>query len=98
MYTIQEIFAHEITNCTDPDADWYIVVDKDGHDVYAIAMPKEEAQRECDWLNEDRLEEIRLSIREGDISYGEIFELQSLVDLIDTNDVELLQWAKSEEL
>ena len=46
----------------------------------------------------ERLEEIRLSIREENVSYGEIFELQSLVDLIDTNDVELLQWAKSEEL
>lgn len=44
-----------------------------------------------------RLEYLRGEIRAERISYGEIAELQSLVDYIDPNDVELLQWAKDEE-
>ena len=40
-----------------------------------------------------RLEYLRKQIRLECISYGEIFELQSLKEHIDNNDVELLQWA-----
>jgi len=40
-----------------------------------------------------KLKNIRISIREGNISYGEIAELQSLAKYIDKNDVELLEWA-----
>lgn len=43
-----------------------------------------------------RLEEIRIEIRAERISQGEICELQSLVEHIDNNDVELLQWARDE--
>jgi len=42
---------------------------------------------------EERLEDIRVSIRSESISYGEIVELQSLADHIDDGDIELLQWA-----
>jgi len=45
-----------------------------------------------------RLEKIRLSIENQNISYGEIFELASLVKYIDKNDVELLQWAGLPEI
>lgn len=44
-----------------------------------------------------RLEYLRQEIRAERISYGEIAELQSLVDYIDDGDVELLQWAGVEE-
>jgi hypothetical protein len=44
-----------------------------------------------------RLEEIRVEIQNERISYGEIVELQSLIEHIDKNDVELLQWAGVEE-
>ena len=44
-----------------------------------------------------RLEEIRQSIRNENISYGEIAELQELIDEIEAHDVELLQWAGAEE-
>ncbi len=40
-----------------------------------------------------RLEEIRTEIQNERISYGEIHELQNLVQYIDKDDVELLQWA-----
>lgn len=40
-----------------------------------------------------RLEEIRTEIQNERISYGEIQELQNLVQYIDKDDVELLQWA-----
>lgn len=39
-----------------------------------------------------RLEEIRKSIQAENVSYGELAELQSLVDFIDGDDVELLEW------
>lgn len=42
----------------------------------------------------ERLEELRKAIQAENISYGEIAELQSLVDYIEPGDVELLQWAK----
>lgn len=45
----------------------------------------------------ERLEEIRLEIREERVSYSEVFELQSLAEHIDKNDVELLEWAGIEE-
>ena len=45
----------------------------------------------------NRLEEIRDYIREENISYGEIAELQTLKDFIDKGDMELLQWAGVEE-
>jgi len=40
-----------------------------------------------------RLEELRTEIRAGNISYGEVAELQSLADHIQPGDVELAQWA-----
>ncbi len=40
-----------------------------------------------------RLEYIRGKINAECISYGEIAELQALVDHIDKDDVQLLQWA-----
>ena len=45
----------------------------------------------------ERLEYLRQEIRNERISYGEIAELQSLVEHIDPSDVELLQWAGVEE-
>ncbi len=44
-----------------------------------------------------RLEYLRKEIRAERISYGEIAELQSLSEHIDSSDVELLQWAGVEE-
>ena len=41
----------------------------------------------------ERLEYLRGEIRAERISYGEITELQSLVDFIEEGDVELLEWA-----
>jgi len=41
----------------------------------------------------NRLEELRAEIRAERISYGEIFELQTLARYIDPSDGELLQWA-----
>lgn len=43
----------------------------------------------------ERLESIRESIQNEDISYGEIAELQSLAKYIDRDDMELLMWAYS---
>ena len=43
-----------------------------------------------------RLEYLREQIRQENISYGEIAELQSLVDYIDADDVELMEWVKPE--
>ena len=40
-----------------------------------------------------RLEELRIEIQNERISIGEIIELQSLIEHIDSSDVELLQWA-----
>jgi len=40
-----------------------------------------------------RLEELRIEIQNERISIGEIIELQSLIEHIDSGDVELLQWA-----
>jgi len=51
---------------------------------------------ETNEINE-RLEEIRLSIQNENVSYGEINELLSLKDHIDPSDVELLEWAGVEE-
>jgi hypothetical protein len=44
-----------------------------------------------------RLEYLRGEIRAERISYGEIHELQSLVEHITPDDIELLQWAKDGE-
>jgi hypothetical protein len=44
-----------------------------------------------------RLEYLRKQIRNENISYGEIAELQGLAQYIDKEDVELLQWAGVEE-
>lgn len=41
----------------------------------------------------ERLESIRRSIEDECVSYGEIAELQSLVEHIDPGDILLLQWA-----
>lgn len=40
-----------------------------------------------------RLEEIREEIRSERVSIGELIELRSLVNYIDKDDVELLEWA-----
>ena len=45
----------------------------------------------------ERLEELRIEIQNERISQGEIIELQSLVEHIDSSDIELLQWAGVEE-
>jgi hypothetical protein len=45
----------------------------------------------------ERLEYLRGEIRAERISYGEIAELQSLIEHIPADDVELLQWAGKEE-
>ena len=47
--------------------------------------------------NGDRLEYLRKQIQAENISYSEIAELQSLVDYIDKDDVELLEWAGVKE-
>ena len=44
-----------------------------------------------------RLEYLRQEIRAERISYGEIAELQGLIKHIDNNDMELLQWAETEQ-
>ena len=44
-----------------------------------------------------RLEELRGEIEDECISYGEILELQSLVEYIDKSDVQLLEWAGVKE-
>jgi hypothetical protein len=41
----------------------------------------------------ERLEEIREEIRSERVSIGELIELRSLVEFIDKDDVELLEWA-----
>jgi hypothetical protein len=41
----------------------------------------------------NRLEYLRGEIRAQRISYGELYELQSLAEFIDPGDVELLEWA-----
>lgn len=63
MYKIQEIGAHQIMNCTDPDADWYIVVDGDNFNVTGDAMTKEEAEVLANELNKEvmtKFEEFRM--------------------------------------
>tara|TARA_R110001592_G_scaffold327353_1_gene608486 strand:+ start:237 stop:392 length:156 start_codon:yes stop_codon:yes gene_type:complete len=42
---------------------------------------------------EKRLNEIRQSLRDENISYGEILELQTMIKYIDDNDVELREAA-----
>ena len=44
-----------------------------------------------------KLEYLRKQIRNENISYGEIVELQSLLQYIDKNDTELLQWTGKTE-
>jgi len=44
-----------------------------------------------------RLDYLRKQIRNENISYGEIAELQGLAEYIDKNDVELLEWAGVKE-
>lgn len=46
----------------------------------------------------NRLEQIRQSIKDENISYSEIIELQELKDQIDADDTELLQWAGVDEV
>ena len=46
------------------------------------------------WLEaKTRLEEIRQAINEENVSYGELSELESLADYIESGDVQLLEWA-----
>lgn len=42
---------------------------------------------------EERLEYLRWGLRNGTISYSELYELQSLAEYIDPGDVELLEAA-----
>lgn len=44
-----------------------------------------------------RLAELKQAIKEENISYGEIAELEELQEYIDPNDTELLQWAGVKE-
>lgn len=46
----------------------------------------------------DRLEELRQELRKECISYDELFELQSLRDYIDKDDIELLEAAGVPEI
>lgn len=41
----------------------------------------------------DRLEELRAAIRAENVSWGELAELQNLAPFIDSDDIELLEWA-----
>ena len=45
-----------------------------------------------------RLDYLRKQIKNENISYGEITELQSLTRYIDKNDVDLLSWAGVKEV
>lgn len=45
----------------------------------------------------ERLKYLREEIRQERISYGEIAELQSYIEYIDTDDIELLQWVNDIE-
>ena len=45
------------------------------------------------YINTNRLNEIKNSIENEDISYGEIAELQSLSDFIPEDDAVLKEWA-----
>jgi len=45
----------------------------------------------------ERLEYLRKQIKDENISYGEIAELQGLEKYIEKGDIELLQWVKEEE-
>jgi len=45
-----------------------------------------------------RIEYLRKQIRQENISYGEILELQSLKEHIKDDDVELLQWTEESEI
>lgn len=49
--------------------------------------------RVCELDAPKRLEELRAEIRAERISWGELYELQTLARHIDPSDVELLQWA-----
>ena len=46
----------------------------------------------------DRLEEIRQSIRDESLSWGELADLQGLAAYIDPSDLELLEWAGASEV
>ena len=52
---------------------------------------KKWCSKEC--MAKSRLEALRKEIKAEQISYAEIVELQSLIQYIDKNDVELLEWA-----
>ena len=45
----------------------------------------------------ETLEQIRQSIRDENVSYGELADLWSLESYIDEDDIELLQWIRTEE-
>ena len=47
---------------------------------------------------EKKLEYLRQQIRNENISYGEIAELQGLVKYIDENDIELLEWIENTKI
>lgn len=49
-------------------------------------------------MNQERLEQLRQALQSETISYGELAELQSLVEFIDPSDVELLEAAGVPEL
>jgi hypothetical protein len=44
-----------------------------------------------------RLEYLREQIRQENISYSEIIELQSLAEFVSESDIKLMEWIKLEE-
>lgn len=50
-------------------------------------------QASIDYFINGRLETLRKAINAGNISTGEIVELQGLIPFIDSGDVQLLEWA-----
>jgi hypothetical protein len=87
-----------------PKGDGYMVTTYNGEKIRVEAPVErtsenyEEQDRAFnEALNKHRLEQIRVEIEAERISYGEIAELESLVDYIDPADTLLLQWANVEE-
>lgn len=87
IYKIQDEFGGDIDHDTEMDTYMLAIASKYGEGG-GVGTPIE---------IEERLEELRQAIRDENISYGEIVELQSLARYIDEDDVELLEWAGVEE-
>jgi hypothetical protein len=87
IYKIQDEFGGDIDHDTEMDTYMLAIASKYGEGG-GVGTPIE---------IEERLEELRQAIRDENISYGEIAELQSLVRYINDGDVELLEWAGVDE-